>query len=68
MININSRDCPIFGAKEGVCISVLRAYLDFGLEEGFYSVWNGVTSVLRWLLDFCSHDDNTVDDKAIITL
>ena len=48
--------------------SVLRAYLDFGLEEGFYSVWNGVTSVLRWLLDFCSHDDNTVDDKAIITL
>ena len=48
--------------------SVLRAYLDFGLEEGFYSVWNDVTSVLRWLLDFRSHDDNTVDDRAIITL
>ena len=48
--------------------SVLCAYLDYGMDEGFYSVWNGVTSVLRWLLEFRSHDDNTVDDRAIITL
>ena len=46
----------------------MRAYLDFGLEEGFYSVWNDVTSVLRWLLGFRSHDDSIVNDKAIITL
>ena len=47
---------------------VLCTYLDFGPDEGFYSVWNGVTFVLRWLLDFRSHDDSIVDDKAIITL
>ena len=46
----------------------MRVYLDFELEEGFYSVWNDVTSVLRWLLDFRSHDDSTVGDRAIITL
>lgn len=34
-----------------------RAYLDFEMEEGFYSVWNVVTSVLRWLIEFYSHDD-----------
>ena len=43
-------------------------YLDFGLEEGFYSALNDVTSVLRWLLDFRNHGDNTVNDRAIITL
>ena len=48
--------------------SVLRAYLAFGLEEGFYSVGNGVTFVLKWLLDFCNHDDNTIDDRTIIIL
>ena len=46
----------------------MPVYLDFEGKENFYSVWNGVTCVLRWLLDFCSHDDNIVDDKAIITL
>ena len=65
MINVNSRNCHFLGAKEGVSCC---GYLDFGLEEGFYSVWNGVTSVVRWLLDFRSHDDNIVDDRAIITL
>ena len=39
MINVNSRYCPFLEINEK---SVLRAYLDFGLEEGFYSVWNGV--------------------------
>ena len=65
MINVNSRDCPFLEINEK---SVLRAYLDFGLEEGFYSVWNDVTSMLRWFLDSRNHDDNTVDDRAIITL
>ena len=43
-------------------------YLDFGREEGFYRFWIGVTSMVRWLLDFRCHDDITVDDRAIITL
>ena len=47
---------------------ILHVYLDFGRDEGFYSVWNDVTYVLRWLLEFCNHDDSTVDDRAIVTL
>ena len=46
----------------------MLVYLDFEMEDDFYSVWNSVTFVLRWLLDFRSHDDSTVGDRAIITL
>ena len=45
-----------------------HVYLDLKLDEGFYSVWNGITSVLRRLLNFRGHGDNTVGDRAIITL
>ena len=46
----------------------MLVYLDFEPEDDFYSVWNNVTSVLRWSLDFFNHDDNTVGDRSIITL
>ena len=46
----------------------VHTYLDFELDEDFYSVWSGVTSVLGWFLDFRGHDDSTVGDRAIITL